>query len=100
MYFILFDFLGIMIMVHADNKGLVLPPEASSYQLVIVPCGITASLKEEEKKNLLNACKNLEKDFINSGIRVKLDDRDNYSPGWKFNHWELKVSPIFFVILE
>ncbi|EEB13371.1 prolyl-tRNA synthetase, putative [Pediculus humanus corporis] len=86
--------IGIMIMVHADNKGLVLPPEASSYQLVIVPCGITASLKEEEKKNLLNACKNLEKDFINSGIRVKLDDRDNYSPGWKFNHWELKGVPL------
>lgn len=81
-----------MIMVHADNKGLVLPPNAAALQIVIVPCGITVSLKEEEKNALLSECKAVEKDILNAGVKVKLDDRDNYSPGWKFNHWELKVS--------
>lgn len=86
------NIIGIMIMVHADNKGLVLPPRAASLQVVIVPCGISINLKDEERKHLFNSCKNLEKDIMNSGIRAKFDDRENYSPGWKFNHWELKVS--------
>lgn len=81
-------------MVHADNQGLVLPPRVAALQIVIVPCGITASLKEEDRKNLINRCKLLENDLKSAGLRVKLDDRDNYSPGWKFNHWELKGVPV------
>ena len=61
-------------------------------QVVIVPCGITVNLGEEDRKKLYDRCDVLGKDLEASGIRVKRDYRDNYSPGWKFNHWELKVT--------
>lgn len=60
-------------------------------QIVIIPCGITASLPEEEKEALLSQCSKYLKRLQEAGVRVKSDLRDNYSPGWKFNHWELKV---------
>jgi bifunctional glutamyl/prolyl-tRNA synthetase len=86
--------IGVMVMVHADNQGLVLPPRVACKQVVIVPCGITATTTEDEKKKLIESCKELEKDLRNVGIRVEGDLRDNYSPGWKYNHWELKGVPI------
>lgn len=54
-------------------------------------CGVTASLKEEDRKSLLSACQSLESKLRTADVRVHGDYRDNYSPGWKFNHWELKV---------
>lgn len=81
-------------MVHADNQGLVLPPRVAALQVVIVPCGVSVNLKEEQKKNLMNKCKDFENDLRDAGVRVRFDDRDNYSPGWKFNHWELKGVPL------
>lgn len=86
--------IGVMIMIHADNQGLVLPPRVACSQVVIVPCGITANMKEADKKALLASCEELEESLRNAGVRVKGDYRDNYSPGWKFNHWELKGVPI------
>lgn len=86
--------LGVLVMVHGDDKGLVLPPKAASIQVVIVPCGITASLSDDDKKGLYAACEEYEKNFKEAGIRVRGDYRENYSPGWKFNHWELKGVPI------
>lgn len=62
------------------------PPQA-----VIIPCGLTVSLAEAEKVKLLSKCKELEEKLKSAGVRAKGDYRDNYSPGWKFNHWELKV---------
>ena len=62
-----------------------------SLQAVIIPCGLTATLPDEEKTKLLNTCSALEGKLKDAGIRAKGDYRDNYSPGWKFNHWELKV---------
>ena len=59
---------------------------------MIVPCGLTASLAEEEKNVLLDKCRELEEKLKAAEVRTKGDYRDNYSPGWKFNHWELKVS--------
>ena len=63
------------------------PPQA-----VIIPCGLTASLAEAERVKLLSKCKELEEKLKSADIRAKGDYRDNYSPGWKFNHWELKVN--------
>lgn len=83
-----------MIMVHADNKGLVLPPNVASIQAIIVPCGLTVNTKPEEHDELLNNCKSIESQLKSVNIRVEGDYRDNYSPGWKFNHWELKGVPI------
>lgn len=86
--------IGVMVMVHSDDKGLVLPPNVASVQVVIVPCGININVSEEEKSNLMAACQDYEKTLSEAGIRVKGDYRDNYSPGWKFNHWELKGVPL------
>lgn len=86
--------IGVMIMVHADNQGLVLPPRVAANQVVIVPCGLTATSTEEERKIVADSCKELEKDLKKAGVRVEGDYRDNYSPGWKYNHWELKGVPI------
>lgn len=86
--------IGVMIMVHGDNKGLVLPPSIACIQAIIVPCGITVSTKDAERENLQKACDELESTLLASSVRAEGDYRDNYSPGWKFNHWELKGVPI------
>ena len=58
---------------------------------MIVPCGISSSLAADEREELYNFCKKLENDLTKDNIKVIGDYRENYSPGWKFNHWELKV---------
>ncbi len=79
--------LGIMINIHGDDKGLVLPPKIAPLQIVIIPI-----YKEKNKNKILKACKTLQKSL--KSYRIKLDDREEYSPGWKFNEWELKGVPI------
>lgn len=81
-----------MILVHGDDRGLVLPPRVAEVQAIVVPCGITASSTADERKALMDSCKQLVDTLVAAGIRAEGDYRDNYSPGWKFNHWELKVS--------
>ena len=61
---------------------------------MIVPCGININLKEEERAALYRECEKYRSLLANAGVRVRADVRDNYSPGWKFNHWELKGVPI------
>lgn len=82
--------IGVLIMAHSDNKGLVLPPRVSPLQVVIIPVGITVSTSAEVKQSLLNACDNLHKQLASSGIKSKIDSSDHNTPGWKFNHYELK----------
>ncbi|XP_052767806.1 bifunctional glutamate/proline--tRNA ligase-like [Mya arenaria] len=86
--------IGVMCMVHGDNQGLVLPPRVACLQAVIVPCGVTASLSEADTNKLMSACEALKSSLEAGGVKVKADLRDNYSPGWKFNHWELKGVPL------
>jgi bifunctional glutamyl/prolyl-tRNA synthetase len=94
--------IGVVAMVHGDNQGIILPPRVSRFQAVIIPCGITAKLNEEDKNNLLKKCQQLAKELRSytcngphaSPLRVHVDVRDNYSPGWKFNHWEMYGVPI------
>lgn len=82
--------IGVLIMQHSDNKGLVLPPRVSPIQVVVIPVGITSSTKPEVKQLLLDSCQNLHKQLIAANIRCKLDASDHNTPGWKFNHYELK----------
>lgn len=86
--------IGVMIMVHGDDKGLVIPPRVAPVQAVVVPCGITAATTAAERDALQASCADLERTLREAGVRVEGDYRDNYSPGWKFNHWELKGTPI------
>uniref|UniRef100_A0A4X2KTG4 Bifunctional glutamate/proline--tRNA ligase n=1 Tax=Vombatus ursinus TaxID=29139 RepID=A0A4X2KTG4_VOMUR len=86
--------IGVMIMVHGDNIGLVLPPRVASVQVVVIPCGITNALSEEDREALITKCNDYRKRLLMVNIRARVDLRDNYSPGWKFNHWELKGVPL------
>ena len=82
--------MGALIMTHSDDKGLVLPPNLAPLQVVIVPI----YNGDEQKNGVLNHAKKLYEDLNAAGIRVKLDDRDTHTPGYKFNDYELKGVPI------
>ena len=86
--------IGIMTMIHGDNQGLVLPPRVASLQVVVVPCGITSKTTEEQAERLNAAINSVVAELKAAGIRAQADTRDNYSPGWKFNYWELKGVPL------
>ena len=86
--------IGVMVMIHSDNKGLVIPPRVSQYQVVVIPVGLTAKTTKEVEENVYSSCKDLESKLKSNGIRVTADYRDNYSPGWKFSNWELKGVPV------
>jgi len=62
--------------------------------VIIVPCGITAGLKDSDRQALYSACKEYEATLSSAGVRVSGDYRENYSPGWKFSRWELKGVPV------
>ncbi|GAA5887395.1 hypothetical protein JCM5296_007125 [Sporobolomyces johnsonii] len=86
--------LGVMVMVHGDDKGLVLPPRVAQLQVVIVPTGITAKTSDELRAQLENEADRLAKELVKAGIRAKADLREGYTPGFKYNDWELKGVPI------
>ena len=83
--------IGVMVMVHGDDKGLVIPPRVASTQIIIVPCGLTARTSPEEKKNVEDNCFSLADTLKKAGLKVKVDAREGYTPGYKFNDWEMKV---------
>ena len=81
---------GALIMVHGDDKGLRLPPKVAPVQIVIIPIIKNENSLEEFEKFLKPFLAELKE----IGIRFKLDDRQNISPGFKFNEWEMKGVPI------
>lgn len=85
--------LGIATMIHSDNKGFVCPPRIAQIQAVIVLCGIKATTTAEERNKLEVFARGVFEKIRGSGIRVHFDDRENLSPGFKFNHWELRGIP-------
>ena len=82
-------FIGAMIMAHGDDSGLVLPPQLAPVQVVIVPI-----YKDETRATVVTAATQLNEELKAAGIRTRLDARDQYSPGYKFNEWEMKGVPI------
>lgn len=62
--------------------------------MVIVPCGLTAGQTAEQRETLYAECAAYKQELESAGLRVKADLRENYSPPWKYNHWELKGVPI------
>ncbi|MCC5910787.1 MAG: proline--tRNA ligase [Clostridiaceae bacterium] len=78
--------IGGIIMVHGDNRGLVLPPGIAPIQAVIVPIAAHKGGVIEKADEIFAQFK--------EDIRTEVDDRENYSPGWKFNEWEMKGVPV------
>lgn len=82
-------FIGAMIMVHGDDQGLILPPRLAPYQVVVVPIFRSA----DERTAVLDAVQGMRQELEAAGLRVKVDERDDMSPGFKFNEWELRGVP-------
>lgn len=82
--------IGALVMVHGDDRGLVLPPKVASYQVVVIPIFYS----DTEKNSVLDKAKEVLKRLRENEISAILDDRAEYTPGWKFNNWELRGVPI------
>ena len=81
---------GALIMVHSDDQGLILPPKLAPTQVALVPI----YRKDEEKDNVLKAAREIETELKAAGVRIFVDDRDGFRPGWKFNEYEVQGVPI------
>jgi prolyl-tRNA synthetase len=82
--------IGAMIMVHGDDKGLILPPRVAPIQVVIVPIYNL----EEDKKRIIEKANRIKETLDAKEIRIHIDDRTELSPGYKFNDWEMKGVPL------
>jgi prolyl-tRNA synthetase len=79
---------GALIMAHGDDQGLRLPPALAPFQVVIVPI----YKSDEERARTVEAAEKLVAEL--TGLRVKVDDREEHRPGYKFNEWEQKGAPV------
>jgi len=82
--------IGGMIMTHGDDKGLVLPPKVAPIQVVIIPIYYS----NEDKEKVMQLASNVKDELSRKNIRVHLDDREQLTPGFKFNDWEMKGIPV------
>ena len=81
--------IGALVMMHGDDKGLLLPPYIAPIQIVIVPI-----FRDKDSKVVKSKALEVANVLRRSGIRVKVDERDEYTSGWKFNEWEVKGVPL------
>jgi prolyl-tRNA synthetase len=81
--------IGGVIMTHGDDSGLILPPKVAPYQVVIVPIP-----RGNWQETVLPKAREIRDGLVAAGVRVMLDDRDAYTPGWKFAEWELRGVPL------
>lgn len=82
--------IGAMVMVHGDDKGLIIPPKVAPIHAVIVPI----PYKTADSSAILAKAHAIRDKLDKAGISTVVDDRKEYTPGWKFNDWELKGVPV------
>ena len=82
--------IGGMIMVHGDDRGLVLPPRVAPIQVIIIPIYYS----DEDKEKIQKISKEIEDKLQDAKIRVQVDNREQLTPGFKFNDWEMKGIPL------
>jgi prolyl-tRNA synthetase len=81
--------IGGLIMTHGDDNGLILPPRVAPYQVAIVPIP-----RGNWQETVLPKAREIQDALVKRGVRVFLDDRDAYTPGWKFAEWEMRGVPL------
>jgi prolyl-tRNA synthetase len=81
--------IGALIMVHGDDRGLVIPPKVAPQQVVMIPIG-----PPKTREQVIQRVDELYAQLTKAGVRVKVDDRADQSPGWKFNEYEMRGVPI------
>jgi prolyl-tRNA synthetase len=81
--------IGAVIMTHGDDSGLILPPRVAPYQVVMVPIP-----RGNWQETVMPKAREIRDALVQQGVRVMLDDRDEYTPGWKFAEWELRGVPV------
>jgi prolyl-tRNA synthetase len=81
--------IGGVIMTHGDDSGLILPPRVAPYQVVMIPIP-----RGNWQETVLPRAREIRDELVRRGIRVMLDDREAYTPGWKFAEWELRGAPL------
>jgi len=81
---------GAIIMTHGDDKGLVLPPRLAPIQVVIVPI----YRNDAEKSVVMETAERIFSELKIAGIRLKMDDREEVTPGFKYNDWEMRGVPL------
>ena len=81
---------GAIIMTHGDDNGLVLPPSVAPVQVVIVPIW----REDADKARVFESVAGMKLDLEAKGLRVEADLREEYKPGWKFFHWEVRGVPV------
>jgi prolyl-tRNA synthetase len=88
--------IGVMVMTHSDNRGMVFPPAVAPTQVVMVACGLNSKTTDDERKNIKQILHDLCESLNSAGIRALFDDEpgDNSSPGMKFNKWETRGVPM------
>ena len=79
--------IGAMVMTHSDDRGLILPPAIAPIQIIIVPI-----FQSENKKDIMESAEEV-KSLLRSHS-VQIDSREGYTPGWKYNEWELRGVPL------
>jgi prolyl-tRNA synthetase len=82
--------IGAIIMVHGDDQGLIMPPRLAPWQAVIVPI----YKNDAERGPVMEAVERARRALVAAEVRVKVDDRDGLTPGFKFNDWELRGVPL------
>ncbi|MEW6716321.1 MAG: proline--tRNA ligase [Chloroflexota bacterium] len=83
-------FIGAIIMTHGDDQGLILPPKLAPIQVVLVPI----YHNDEEKTKVSEVAERVSRELSSEEIRVHVDDREEVTPGFKFNDWELRGVPL------
>jgi prolyl-tRNA synthetase len=82
--------IGAIIMTHGDDQGLILPPRLAPFQAVIVPI----FKNDDEQSAVMEVVERVQRELKAAGVRVKVDSREGYTPGFKFNDWEMRGVPL------
>ena len=85
--------IGVMLMTHGDDKGLILPPQVAHIQVVIIPI-----FKKKNKELLLKYTDKISKMFASTNVKIHIDTRNKHNIGWKYNYWETNGIPLRFEI--